>query len=285
MAKSPDAFRTISEVADWLGVQAHVLRFWESKFSQVKPVKRAGGRRYYRPQDMRLLGGIKRLLHDEGMTIKGVQKLLREQGVKHVAAMSQPLTGEEKQTISATGSTPSSQTEAAQVLDFRPKEGAEDHPDDGTSTEPEAAPAPQPEPVPDTEPDEERVPEPEPSAEEEPAKEPDAAGAPQDAETETAEDTPLAEGPASAIPAFLSRPGAGSIKADPPQPIEAAPEPEPPTPAPRKVDVAPYPDDVINADPGVLSRLAKLPRPLPAETAKQLAPFIDRLRAALDKSN
>lgn len=91
MAKSPDAFRTISEVAEWLDRPAHVLRFWESKFTQVKPVKRAGGRRYYRPQDMLLLGGIKRLLHDDGMTIKGVQKMLRENGVQHVTAMSQPL--------------------------------------------------------------------------------------------------------------------------------------------------------------------------------------------------
>ncbi|WP_412505479.1 MerR family transcriptional regulator [Roseovarius sp. SYSU LYC5161] len=93
MAKSADAFRTISEVADWLETPAHVLRFWESKFSQIKPVKRAGGRRYYRPSDMQLLGGIKKLLHDDGMTIKGVQKVLREQGVKHVAAFSQPLDG------------------------------------------------------------------------------------------------------------------------------------------------------------------------------------------------
>ena len=91
MAKSADAFRTISEVADWLETPAHVLRFWESKFSQVKPVKRAGGRRYYRPTDMLLLGGIKKLLHVDGMTIKGVQKLLRENGVKHVAGHSQPL--------------------------------------------------------------------------------------------------------------------------------------------------------------------------------------------------
>ena len=87
MAKSPDAFRTISEVSDWLDTPAHVLRFWESKFSQIKPVKRAGGRRYYRPQDMALLGGIKKLLHEEGMTIKGVQKLLKEKGVKFVAAL------------------------------------------------------------------------------------------------------------------------------------------------------------------------------------------------------
>ena len=91
MKKSADAFRTISEVADWLGVQTHVLRFWESKFSHVKPVKRAGGRRYYRPADMRLLGGIRKLLHDDGLTIKGVQKLLREEGVPHVSNLSQPL--------------------------------------------------------------------------------------------------------------------------------------------------------------------------------------------------
>ncbi len=87
MAKSRDAFRTISEVAEWLDTPAHVLRFWESKFTQVKPVKRAGGRRYYRPEDMMLLSGIKVLLHDQGMTIKGAQKLLREQGVKHVSAL------------------------------------------------------------------------------------------------------------------------------------------------------------------------------------------------------
>ncbi|MFY0309265.1 MerR family transcriptional regulator [Leisingera sp. D0M16] len=91
MSKSPDAFRTISEVADWLGVQAHVLRFWESKFTQVKPVKRAGGRRYYRPADMRLLGGIKKLLHDDGMSIKEVQALLREHGAAHVAEFSHPV--------------------------------------------------------------------------------------------------------------------------------------------------------------------------------------------------
>ena len=91
MPNSADAFRTISEVAEWLVTPAHVLRFWESKFTQVKPVKRAGGRRYYRPADMQLLGGIKKLLHDDGMTIKGVQKVLREQGVKHVAGLSQPL--------------------------------------------------------------------------------------------------------------------------------------------------------------------------------------------------
>ncbi len=91
MEKSRDAFRTISEVAEWLGTPTHVLRFWESRFSQVKPVKRAGGRRYYRPSDMELLGGIKKLLHDDGLTIRGVQKILREEGVKHVIALSPPV--------------------------------------------------------------------------------------------------------------------------------------------------------------------------------------------------
>uniref|UniRef100_UPI0035C7F13D MerR family transcriptional regulator n=1 Tax=Pseudooctadecabacter sp. TaxID=1966338 RepID=UPI0035C7F13D len=87
MSKSRDAFRTISEVSEALDVPAHVLRFWESKFAQVKPVKRAGGRRYYRPADVDLLAGIKKLLHEDGMTIKGAQKLLREQGVKSVSAV------------------------------------------------------------------------------------------------------------------------------------------------------------------------------------------------------
>jgi len=86
--KSRNAFRTISEVADTLGTQPHVLRFWESKFPQVKPVKRAGGRRYYRPADVSLLAGIKQLLHEDGMTIKGAKKLIAQRGVKYVAALS-----------------------------------------------------------------------------------------------------------------------------------------------------------------------------------------------------
>ncbi len=88
MDKSPDAFRTISEVAESLDTPAHVLRFWESRFPQIKPVKRAGGRRYYRPADVALLTGIKRLLHDEGLTIRGLQKILRDHGVRHVAGLS-----------------------------------------------------------------------------------------------------------------------------------------------------------------------------------------------------
>ncbi|WP_417277559.1 MerR family transcriptional regulator [Celeribacter sp.] len=106
MDKSPDAFRTISEVADWLDTPAHVLRFWESRFTQVKPVKRAGGRRYYRPADMALLGGIKKLLHDDGMTIRGVQKLLREHGVKYVASLSPIIDGVAPVTAPAPVDTP-----------------------------------------------------------------------------------------------------------------------------------------------------------------------------------
>lgn len=87
MEKSPEAFRTISEVAEALQVPPHVLRFWETRFAQVKPVKRGGGRRYYRPEDVRLLRGIRGLLYDDGMTIKGVQKILRERGVRHVIGL------------------------------------------------------------------------------------------------------------------------------------------------------------------------------------------------------
>src|ERR1700757_5208943 len=80
MAKAPGAFRTISEVAGDLSVPQHVLRFWESKFQQVRPLKRGGGRRYYRPEDVQLLNSIKDLLYNQGFTIRGVQKLLREGG-------------------------------------------------------------------------------------------------------------------------------------------------------------------------------------------------------------
>ncbi|MGV8995921.1 MAG: MerR family transcriptional regulator [Parvibaculaceae bacterium] len=83
--KSPDAFRTISEVATDLDVPQHVLRFWESKFTHIRPLKRGGGRRYYRPEDVDLLRGVRALLYNDGYTIKGVQKVFREQGVKFVS--------------------------------------------------------------------------------------------------------------------------------------------------------------------------------------------------------
>jgi DNA-binding transcriptional MerR regulator len=88
VAKGPDAFRTISEAAIELGVPQHVLRFWESKFSFIRPMKRAGGRRFYRRQDIEVLRGVRVLLHDQGYTIKGVQRLHKEQGVRRLVAAS-----------------------------------------------------------------------------------------------------------------------------------------------------------------------------------------------------
>jgi len=85
--KAPDAFRTISEVADDLDLPQHVLRFWETRFAQIKPMKRSGGRRYYRPDDVDLLKGIRRLLYGEGYTIRGVQRILKEHGIKSVQGL------------------------------------------------------------------------------------------------------------------------------------------------------------------------------------------------------
>ncbi|WP_071674826.1 MerR family transcriptional regulator [Nioella nitratireducens] len=151
--KSPQAFRTIREVADWLGVEAHVLRFWESKFNQIKPVKRAGGRRYYRPGDMQLVGGIKVLLHDEGMTIRGVQKILREDGIGHVAALSPSLDEDTppdetiEETVAADAPLPhdtaglTEATEEAQMAENGP---AEDLPEITAAEAPSDPPAPVP---------------------------------------------------------------------------------------------------------------------------------------------
>ncbi|MET3925762.1 MerR family transcriptional regulator [Devosia sp. 2618] len=87
MDKSPDAFRTISEAADELDLPQHVLRFWETRFNTIKPLKRGGGRRYYRPEDVMLLRGIRHLLYDQGFTIKGVQRILKDQGGRYVIAV------------------------------------------------------------------------------------------------------------------------------------------------------------------------------------------------------
>jgi len=88
--KAPDAFRTISEVAAELEIPQHVLRFWESRFHEIRPMKRGGGRRYYRPQDIDLLRGIRHLLYSEGYTVRGVQRILREQGERFVRSVWQP---------------------------------------------------------------------------------------------------------------------------------------------------------------------------------------------------
>ena len=96
--KAPDAFRTISEVAEELDLPQHVLRFWESRFPHIKPLKRGGGRRYYRPEDIDLLRGIRRLLYSDGYTIRGVQRILREQGVRSVQSVGQ---GQDVQNLAA----------------------------------------------------------------------------------------------------------------------------------------------------------------------------------------
>src|SRR3569623_2864449 len=87
--KAPDAFRTISEVADELDIPQHALRSWETRFAQIKPMKRSGGRRYYRPDDVDLLRGIRHLLYSEGYTIRGVQRILKEHGIKSVQSLTE----------------------------------------------------------------------------------------------------------------------------------------------------------------------------------------------------
>jgi DNA-binding transcriptional MerR regulator len=112
LAKSAQAFRTISEAAEAVGAPQHVLRFWETKFPFVTPVKRAGGRRFYRPQDIVILKAIRRLLHDEGLTIKGVQRFHKEQGLAALAAYGEPGTAF---TLDATSGAGPSSAKAAGV--------------------------------------------------------------------------------------------------------------------------------------------------------------------------
>jgi DNA-binding transcriptional MerR regulator len=264
MTKSPDAFRTISEVAEWLGIQAHVLRFWESKFRQVKPVKRAGGRRYYRPADMQLIGGIKKLLHDDGMTIKGVQKILKEQGVEHVAAQSQPLDD--------IASPPDFAAESgAKVLHFRGKAAPEPETGDlfeddaaGPETEADAEPEPETATAPAETSEPEVAAEAEPEPELAPMAEPEAVAA--------ARPEPDSQAAKPALPSFLQR-RAEATPADP----EAAEL------RARAIDI---PEPAAEADqpyaPGTLARLARIDR-LDAEQARRIAPVAAELRGWLER--
>lgn len=255
MAKSADAFRTISEVAEWLDTPAHVLRFWESKFPQIKPVKRAGGRRYYRPADMELIGGIKKLLHDDGMTIKGVQKVLREQGVRYVSGLGQGL-GD---------SAPDVEAKAGPVPDAAPAKPAENAP--------EAAPPADPV-VPFRPPqDAEATPEeptPENPAEQESEQEP---------EPETESEQQAAPG---GLPSFLTAGGMGkSADDDTPSksPADKLPEPEDapgqapesePEPEPETADEAAAPAEAEEAETSASDLPAFLRRP--AAPAADVAP-------------
>ena len=247
MSKAPDAFRTISEVAEWLETPAHVLRFWESKFSQVKPVKRAGGRRYYRPTDMLLLAGIKRLLHEDGMTIKGVQKILREHGIKHVSGMSPALDAEtedaaarEEPPLVSLATSEEVKPDTGTVLPFQGKTEREEVP---TAV-----------------------------AEDAPAEEPQAASEPEQATEPDAETTPAVED--EHLPAFIRR----SVAPSAADTSDSPAEPEPEALAPRDITV---PEDAQDTDPaasGLLSDIAK-GGPLASGSLGEIASLLDRLDA------
>jgi DNA-binding transcriptional MerR regulator len=131
--KAPDAFRTISEVAEELDIPQHVLRFWETRFAQIKPMKRSGGRRYYRPDDVDLLKGIRRLLYGEGYTIRGVQRILKEHGIKSVQGLADQTSavsfGAVEEAIGLSLQEPEDDGEAPLV------EGAEDEDDESEEKE------------------------------------------------------------------------------------------------------------------------------------------------------
>ncbi|KEO51323.1 MerR family transcriptional regulator [Thioclava pacifica] len=204
MGKSADAFRTISEVAELLDTPTHVLRFWESKFPQLKPVKRAGGRRYYRPGDVALLGGIKHLLHDEGMTIRSVQKKLREEGIREVSAQSTVVLEDEtaEPPAKAEPKTPA----APEPVATEPVEAiAETAPTEPQTTEAETA--------------------------EEPEAQPELAQAtPEAAKTPPSSVTPFPRPSAPAQPSLFDEPDAEPEVEEAPIALDVEPEPEPPAP-------------------------------------------------------
>ncbi|MFG6562073.1 MerR family transcriptional regulator [Sulfitobacter sp. 1A15299] len=301
MVKSPDAFRTISEVADWLGIQAHVLRFWESKFTQVKPIKRAGGRRYYRPADMLLLGGIKKLLHDDGLTIKGVQKILREEGMTHVSALSAPLDELDFVEPRPAPKPDIIRPETGVVLNFGAKTEARGDEGSAETAEPvdtrQESAAEVEEPAPATA----QRPSPVPPADDHPRATPDPL-APSDSATPDAPQLPASEAetleepkpePASepGLPEFLKRP----LAVEPEETAEAssapaeakAEAPEDDTPKPAIIDL---PDFTLEADfparPGLLSvgaRVHRLPRDVQPQVAGLLLDLAElRARMAAD---
>lgn len=123
--KSPDAFRTISEAAEELDVPQHVLRFWETKFTHIKPMKRAGGRRYYRPADVELLQGIRSLLYKDGYTIRGVQKILKEDGAAYVAGVGRGEIEPRKREGEMASAPPPGTAKAAPRVSAKPKAAPE----------------------------------------------------------------------------------------------------------------------------------------------------------------
>lgn len=250
MKKAPEAFRTISEVAEILDTPAHVLRFWESKFYQIRPVKRAGGRRYYRPDDVALINGIKALLQSQGMTIRGVQRVLQEQGVRHVAGLGSPL--------------PEILPDGDVALEGRfidpeelPAQGLGDPPDEPVPERPLAFRAPPKPPV-------AAVPKAEPAPEPEGATDSTAAAPP-----DAAEAAPLAADAAAAPLADGDSAEADMAAAEPEPPATAGAEPEPPPAQPLPeaeppAEPAPEPQSAANVVP-------EAPAPAPAPAAAPVA--------------
>jgi len=285
MAKSADAFRTISEVADWLGIPAHVLRFWESKFTQVKPVKRAGGRRYYRPADMQLLGGIRKLLHDDGLTIKGVQKILREQGVKHVAALSPPLDSEDVESGMIVDAVPEPDQDRGTVLRFGRDADADTDKKPEVATKPDVTETVAGEPA--------DAPETTETPSETVEDKADSAETEDSAEVEKSKPETVA-----AMPSFLQKPAESTPKPDEIETEEKTSQTEGATepdhvepkdtvadaetvqaPRPTPITTPDDPSDDVSVDPASLSALSKLPQPVSRETADALAAIATRLRA------
>ncbi|WP_370281786.1 MerR family transcriptional regulator [Pseudooceanicola sp.] len=292
MAKSADAFRTISEVAEWLETPAHVLRFWESKFTQVKPVKRAGGRRYYRPGDMELLGGIKQLLHEEGMTIKGVQKLLRERGVGHVAGLCAKRVSLDDGPDAPMAEGVEPEDETPTVVPFRSpqSEPARRAP---SRTTPASAPAPGT-PAPTGRDPDAGAPVPAPGAAEDKPLISTEIEAGADHEGISEDVAEIAPGPLFDHDQDIGRPDqpetalpAGEApepdmppartEATPPAPAEPAPAP---LPRARVVDVPADPaDDSFAPAPGLLELVTRRDAPLPADTAPRAAELLRTLQA------
>ncbi len=233
-------------MADWLDVPTHVLRFWESRFSQIKPVKRAGGRRYYRPSDMRIIGGVKVLLHDQGMTIRGVQKLFREEGLKHISSFSPKLFGEDDDVIEAT----------AAPLDAEVLEKAARPAPAARSTHQAA-----PDPVPDDAPQEEQ---------------------PQVLFRHTSDDS----APAPDVPLEATPEAGDADDTAPELDLEPATEvlTIPPTPDVPDADAADN-DPAHDVGPGFATRLALRGIADPVANREVLASAADRLKAFLDRAS
>lgn len=268
MKKAPEAFRTISEVSDILDTPAHVLRFWESKFYQIRPVKRAGGRRYYRPDDMALLAGIRMLLQDQGMTIRGVQKVLQEQGVRHVASLAPDPSVEES--FEAESLAGADEPAAVQDLD----EGHRQRPDRADA--PLTAPPPRPEAARPTAP----LPlQPEEAPGAAPESPPDIAARPPEAARPAPADEPADRGAEPSAPDHDIAPEPPAEALDPSAPASDLPDagqviPEQSEPAQPPPDI-PLPD-LPASEPTVTTRPPVAPAPDLSEDALNLGSATDR---------